>query len=323
MKVVSVIKNNYTPRDKLIPERFNIILNFIVSVNQNSYLFSGSFPAPSKIPENINKEFERMVNSARRGNINLDGIRRLCNKLRYEWRKTAPPKIFPKLAGKHVIPGSSIKGAVRSRVEYKLAPFEEENGIRSYSCYISYDPKAMPGERHLNFWGEDVTLPREVCEPPLVCAVCDLFGSRNLSSRVFFSDAIMLQGGVEKLADLGIEAVKPGSKFNLAVTMQNANLLDLGLLFLGLELFTSSPILLGFYKYRFNKKAGGTPYRGKYYFGLLDVSLDSFSFPSIQYVPLPENIRGAKEPSALIKMARSELEHKIGNFVKIEEGLVK
>ena len=192
-----------------------------------------------------------------------------------------------------------------------------------YSCYISYDLGGRPSERHLSFWGEDVTLPREICNPPLVCIVCDLFGSRNLSSRVFFSDAIMFQGEVEKLADLRIEAVKPGSKFNLSVTVQNANLLDLGLLFLGLELFSSSPILLGFYKYRFNEKAGGNLYRGRYYFGLLDISLDSFSFPSIHYTPLPENISEMTDPSTLIKIARSELEHKIGNFVKIEKGSIK
>ncbi len=180
--------------------------------------------------------------------------------------------------GTYFIPGSSLKGAIRSRIEHLLKPFEMGGRLHSFSCYIIQDPSpaVQPSKGHEAMWGKDATYVRDQCRGAAACYVCDLFGNPNLGSRVYFSDAAMTEGDVVRLEDLEVEAAVPGSRFTLSISGVNMSYLDLGLLLLGLGIIHGKPILLGMYKYRFQPSIGNTKYKGRYVLGPLKFKLIGF-----------------------------------------------
>jgi hypothetical protein len=153
------------------------------------------------------------------------------------------------------------------------------------------------------FWTEEVLLNRQSCKydeekSPNVCIVCDMFGAPGLSSRYFFSDLILEKGDVEILKEMnGIEAAKPNSVFSGEVIGINANFVELGILFTGLELYSDIPVLIGAFKYQYIPKLKKSLFRNKFEFGTVKFELVDFE---------PKNI--AKDVNELISKARSELE---------------
>jgi len=323
---VEVKKREFTPRDRVMPDRFNLTLAFEAAVPENCYIFSGAIP--EELPDV--RVFYEGINSLR-GKI-LSGerldlfkeIESLLNKMNVVRRKAERTRYFPKVKNNYFIPGSSIKGAVRSRIEYKFKPIKIANAFISYSCYIAENPflNKFFSKNHLKFWGDDVSYFRPSCGMPNVCVVCDLFGSHNLASRINFSDALLTSSAtnsVEFLGDLGIEAVKQNSKFSLRVDATNLSFAELGLLLLGFEIFSKSPILIGSFKYRYNPKINGKRlYRNKFSFGLLKFNLINFSeFLSnklAEYTSVNDLVTKAKE-----ELERSEY----SSFIDYNKGVIE
>jgi len=303
---VKIIKKSYTPRSSLHPNHFNVILNFEASVPSNSYVFSGALTTELprltdfiKALDDLRKRLEKEEK------LDTGYITSLTEK--YVLRKRfGASKKFPKISEKFLLPGSSIKGAIRSRIEYKFKPFLVGEKYYSYACYIVQNPfiDRSFARHHLNFWGEEVSYAREHCKPPNVCIICDIFGCPELSSRVHISDAVLTKGSTELLDDLDkVEAVKPSSMFSLKITGFNLSLLDLGLIFLGLELYSGSPVLIGAYKYRFNPVLERKLFRGKFTFGLLKFKLNSFKEHAVEKV-----LEEIKTPKDLIREAKNALD---------------
>jgi len=163
-----------------------------------------------------------------------------------------------------VVPGSSVKGAIRARIELS---FTGENGT-SASCFIRASPPISPptpgrhGWRHFAIWDPapredrgrpcDISRARDV-RAAQVCVVCDIFGTAGLGSRVFFSDFVLTGGEVADMAlDHGerLEVVKPGATFEGEVGFTALDPEELGLLAFGMRLHDSGPILIGRSKYR-------------------------------------------------------------------------
>lgn len=308
---VRVERKEHTPRDHLISGRFNIILSMKAEVPDNSYLIVGGLV--EELEERYGELRRRIDDLVKRG-FNADVIEReIVPLLKQERRREGTG--FLKYEGKAAIPGSSLKGAVRSRVEYKLKPFPFGNTLRSYSCYITQNPwAASPNTNHARFWGDDVVYTRPTCRPPNVCVVCDLFGAPSLSSRVLFSDAVMERGSTTYLSDLEREAAEPGSVFNAQILIINADLLDLGLIFSGTEVLTGKNIIIGAFKYRYNPKFG-TKYKGKY-IGLLKFELDSYDI-------LPEgSLPHVKGKEDLINKSREALIERFGDYIDLERGAI-
>jgi RAMP superfamily. len=271
---VQIDRIEYTPRDRLLPNRNIYILTLECIVPDDSYLITASMP--SELP-NISDEIKSIVKELDKKSWNnsdefyyqlLREVGRIEN-----IKKNKERNFFPRINDQYIIPGSTLKGAVRSRIEYKLSP----KNNKSLSCYIVEDNfYPQYAVNHIKFWGNDVVISRPKCNitdySNKVCWVCNIFGSPSLSSLVSFSDAYLVDGGIVKLNDLGYEAAKPGSKFNLKITCFNFDKIMLGLLFLGLELYSKSPIIIGILKYKYNKKLGSL-YKGKYSFGLLRFEL--------------------------------------------------
>jgi hypothetical protein len=83
-----------------------------------------------------------------------------------------------------------------------------------------------------------------------------------------------------------------------------------------MELFTSSLILIGAFKYRFNRKIGQERLRNRYFAGLLKFELQSFK-PLLGDFPT-----GITSCSTLVDMARKKLDEKYGNYIDIRKGVL-
>lgn len=275
-EVVSVVRKPFITREKLVDGRFLAKLELSAKVPNDSYLFIWSGEGRSKQYTFIKELREKLAK------IPLKELERRLPTLIAEWEGGVKSKRLidlikspPSYGNTYIIPASSIKGAIRSRLEYKLKPIRFNDRLLSYACYIVQE-EANVSTRHKKFWGEDATLPREgpcdVSRREDVCIVCDLFGCPSLAGRVSLSDAELTEGGLEELNDLGIKAFRPNSSFKITCSVFNANWSELGLLFTAMELQSCSPILVGYKKYIFNKQVGEL-YNKRFSFGLLSFSL--------------------------------------------------
>ncbi|HDI10235.1 MAG TPA: hypothetical protein ENF65_00645 [Euryarchaeota archaeon] len=326
---VRVKRRSYTDRSFLHPNRRNYLLKFEMEVPENSYLLTSS--GLSKLDySKLERKFKEILRKVSSGKEDIRRAAQILEKHFDEIRRSSSPSRneIPRYDDVAILPGSSIKGAVRSRVEYKLKPVKTSKGYESASCYSVVGQYNTLSKAHMEFWYPEVIYPRERCGPKEFCVVCDLFGSQGLGSRVYFSlrsrvyfsDGILMKGGPVRLDGYG-EAFSPGSKFSLEVTCENSTILDLGLLFLGTEQFSGSPILLGGRKYAFNPKTGGK-YKNEYFFGLVTFKLKEI----LEFEPngKKETIKEEKEIQEKINEARKKLIQEIGEeYIGFEEGVIK
>ena len=151
-----------------------------------------------------------------------------------------------------VMPGSSLKGAVRARLEL----LGKEAGV----CFAIQDrpdyrpAKGQHGWRHYALWRDAAEPPRrQACGD---CITCDLFGSPGKCSRIFFGNLKLrraLKNPVEELQlDYGerVRAIKPGTLFEGEISFLGLQPEELGLLAFGMRLHEGKPILIGKSKYR-------------------------------------------------------------------------
>lgn len=230
-----------------------------LEVISESYLFVGSGKISFKIDENIVKSIE---SAARESYENfLRKIEIVSSKISFDY------KGLTYIGGRPAIPGSSVKGAVRSRLELLF------HGINNIvpSCFIvqTRPPRNKPargthGWRHYEIWGDVIFEPRDTCNATKaeyfrdikVCPVCNMFGTSGLSSRVFFDDFYTGDENIEVLRmdfDDSVEAIKPGSVFNGSILV-DLNPDEVGLLSIGMNLLNGKPILIGYSKYRKRRK---------------------------------------------------------------------
>lgn len=169
---------------------------------------------------------------------------------------------FVEVSETPTIPGSTLKGNVRSRIELSFRA--KDGNVRS--CFIRASlprPKPSVGEygwRHYEVWGdilfENRGAPCDYSKGGGVCLVCDLFGTAGLKGLIDFSDfkgeAIALKP-MNLPYGLKILAAPPGSIFKGRINFFSLRSHELGLLLLGMRLSKSrkgKPVLLGRLKYR-------------------------------------------------------------------------
>ncbi|MEM2698886.1 MAG: RAMP superfamily CRISPR-associated protein [Ignisphaera sp.] len=310
MSQLIIERERYTDRDRLLKDRDVYILMLRGIVDNNSYLFSSAFPID--LPDY--KNFKAKINNMKSQNLNFEQISKQIESLVRELsidNKRKEVKMHSKINDNYVIPGSSIKGAIRSRIEYKFIPVN--NKIKS--CYrIEGDFFESQAVNHRRFWGDEVIRNRGSCngENNEVCIVCDMFGAPSLASLVSISDAYLSNGGIERLPEFNnIEAIEPRSSFTTTIICRNFDYIRLGLLFLGLELYSNSPILLGMYKYRFNPKLGKL-FRDKYAFGLVRFNL-------INVTNLNNKQLNARK---LLDVTNRELQDKYKGYIDWNKGVI-
>lgn len=160
------------------------------------------------------------------------------------------------------VPGSSIKGVVRSEMERVLRsldrestklwacdPFGEANDLPNKQCITSKEKNDIEKEvANLTEKDSEAERSKRIWEKS--CSVCRLFGSPWLASRLAFKDASLIN--LQELADVtsvrdgvGIdrdrgaakdglkydfEVVSPGAKFNISILAENVESWEIGLL---------------------------------------------------------------------------------------------
>ena len=169
-------------------------------------------------------------------------------------------------SGAPVVPGSSVKGNVRSRIELSFVP--KDDAVRCCLIRATDDPVQPPppgqhGWRHFSIWEKSLRFPRDkACNytgkkaKRGVCLLCDLFGTAGLAGLIEFGD---LEGRGVNLVPLDLTndekllAAPPRSTFYGTVTFRNLKAEELGLLLYGTGMRDSRlgrPVLLGKMKYR-------------------------------------------------------------------------
>ncbi len=169
-------------------------------------------------------------------------------------------------SGAPVVPGSSVKGNVRSRIELSFVPRDDVVRcclIRATDYPVQPPPRGQHGWRHFSIWEKSLSFRRDgACDytgkkgESVVCLLCDLFGTAGLAGLIEFGDLV---GTGVNLVEVGLPtgekllAAPPGSTFDGTVTFRNLRPIELGLLLFGMGMRDSRlgrPVLLGKMKYR-------------------------------------------------------------------------
>lgn len=170
------------------------------------------------------------------------------------------------------IPGSSLKGVVRSHIERILRTMKalgkKRNGERLWACDpLDEQARCVTAERKKSLLeqvgGEDHRFTELIWNKS--CTACRLFGSQWLASRVSFQDAMLanqdsllrlteVRDGVGIDRDLGsakpkikydFETVPQGAAFEMRIIVENADEWEVGLLVLALEAMGRSELPIG------------------------------------------------------------------------------
>ncbi len=214
---------------------------------------------------------------------------------------------FCECGGVPTIPGATVKGNVRSRIELG---FREKDG-RVRSCFV----EAGGGRgswRHQKIWEEVIRKQRpNQCEfkPQLgidkVCLICDLFGTTSLAGLVRFSDfagpdVILAEEDFD--FNIKLKVAPKNSIFRGRIDFFNLKPEELGLLLLGMGMEGGAegrPVLMGRLKYRHYDRIGQVKY------GLERVRLSEISKGHLFGVVHPgEEVDGTKVAGELINRAR-------------------
>ena len=213
-----------------------------LTVLENNYIFVGS----------ARDELARVPDSVFEEKIDLD------NKLEKIADLIRPMSSTILIEGEPYIPGSTLKGMIRFRVEHSFKP--EKNG-KIYSCFIKQSRPEIK-DNIKNFLIKFGYFPNEVevrkdedIRSDQFCKVCDLFGNSNLASRVIISDAKPLNE--IKLEELNISekwndirrVIPPKSQFKFTINLNNGDMEDLALLYLGMNFHNDGTLLLGMNKF--------------------------------------------------------------------------
>ncbi|ABP95323.1 MULTISPECIES: RAMP superfamily CRISPR-associated protein [Metallosphaera] len=228
-----------TPRDEGTPTRVEITLEVV-----SDYLHVGQGKAtiPTGI-ESTNLDFNKVLAMFNRGDpLAYSQIDNLF----------ADYNAFPRDSGKVIIPGSTVKGAVRTRLEMSIPN----------SCYIVDRTGNGKSPGYVKIFNPDQNKRSDnyakghSVNPGKVCPVCDLLGSPGLGSRVSFSDLVLTSGrlGVAEIDKMEYEVAMKGSRFS-GFFLVNLKKNEIGAILYGLGIRCeagkpfSRTILLGRFKF--------------------------------------------------------------------------
>lgn len=271
-RLVSVVRSTPRPRDRYE----GLVGRIDMSITSMSYLSISSSQLRFRIDEpEVAHIVKRMVGKPTK--YVISEVEKLIE---------ADYIPFTQIGGKPAIPGSSVKGNVRARIELSLKP--TNGSIRSCFIKTTHNVKeplvGSQGWRHWKIWRGSVEIERGVpCDytsQQNVCLICDIFGTSGLAGLVEFSEFMADNVQLENLNlehGVKITAAKPGSRFNGFITFRNLRTEELGLLLIGMRVLKTReghPVLMGRLKYR---KSGGLYKLGRVNFTIDAITLSKYS----------------------------------------------
>jgi len=258
-------------------------MQVILRVAEDSYLYVGAGEFELQVPR------ER-VSSAR----TISDLRTLSNQVRIEYSD------FIRMGGRIAIPGSTLKGVVRSRLEMLL---KDSCFIRGRGPLRELPQKGTHGWRHARIWKESVMKERKrtcdlsgrgVVAKVAICPVCDLLGTAGLVSRVYFGNFYMAKGNTERIEleyEEKIVAVTPKSEFTGEIALQGITIEELGLILIGLRVLEKKPILVGKHKYKKVRDSQGR----ELWFGRVFASVEEITLSDLSLQYIKEQNLGLKD----------------------------
>ncbi|MCS6767737.1 MAG: RAMP superfamily CRISPR-associated protein, partial [Candidatus Nitrosocaldus sp.] len=140
---------DYTPRDIQLKDRKTYLLDCELTVMPNSYLLSSAIPIQIEDKSSKIREKIKLLRETARP-LDINEIDSLATELA-AFKRSRDVREFSKIGDKYVIPSSSLKGAIRSRIEYKLV----QKGGHIKSCYIiEGDFFEYQATNHRKFWSD-------------------------------------------------------------------------------------------------------------------------------------------------------------------------
>lgn len=257
--LVSVKRSQPRPRDRLdgLVGRLTIRLRSCSRAfgdPSDSYLHVGTGVLRLKVDET---RLKRLTESAKTRSQLMKVVEDLSREIQLDYTE------FTTVRGLVVVPGASVKGNVRARLELSFVP--SSGYVRSCLIRASEEPLEPPpsgqhGWRHFRIWSESLSFAREpACDYTKggeVCLLCDLFGTAGLEGLIAFADFI---GDRVQLTSVNLptgeklRVAPPGSAFSGTITFTNLKAWELGLLLYGMGLRSlrlGRPVLFGKVKYR-------------------------------------------------------------------------
>lgn len=207
--------------------------------------------------------FERLVNREHiRGELVAVTALRVGAGKSFDVAATDQP-ILRDARGQPFIPGSSLKGALRSALERILQGLDAgtldacDIFDDDHRCTAKLEAKRKKDKEEGK--SEDISF-EDIRDT--TCMVCGLFGSSLLAGRLFVHDLPVvdeearseIRDGVGIHRDLrtaqegikyDLEAVSPGTRFRLDLTLENANEVQVALTLKLLDLLDEGEVLLG------------------------------------------------------------------------------
>jgi len=250
MPRMQVIRGDPRPRDLL--QGLTGSLDIKVRVDRPVHIGTGERYAPSL---DI-KQFLNDVRATPSSTVEdeLKKLQKLATSI--EVRREVLPIFSTSSERRPTIPGSSLKGAVRSRLELT---FKGREG-KVPSCFSVVGGPPIQAQRGSHGWRHQAIYPSSLEDrgPPCdflrfgtVCKVCDIFGAPGLSSRVHFPTLIFdRRPSIFKTSAGDVEVIPKGSEAEGKITFINMEPEELGLVLIGMG--NMRPLLLGFGKYKFH-----------------------------------------------------------------------
>jgi len=153
-----------------------------------------------------------------------------------------PAHLLSRVGDRVVIPGSTIKGMVRTRLELSIPN----------ACYIVDMQSRNYSQRYREIFKPDQR--KRADRFPQVCPVCDLLGNTGLASRVEFSDFTLSGDWIDFFSSgsESYEVVKKGGKFSGRVTFKVKSPEELGMILWGFGIRSggNKVVLLGRFKFQ-------------------------------------------------------------------------
>jgi len=179
------------------------------------------------------------------------------------------------LEGRPYIPGSSLKGMVRSEFESVLRGMDAQgityNGKRLWACNLFEDRERcipLKFKEEMEEESEKTERPDEELTNRIrgnLCTVCSIFGSTEMASRVHLKDAVLNNlgelirvseirdgisidrdtGTVRRGAKFDYEIVPAGARFGLEIVMENVDEWEVGLFLLLLKSWERGEMAIG------------------------------------------------------------------------------
>ncbi len=200
----------------------------------------------------------------------VDKLEEMIDKLKFL------DKIPPFRDSTYYIPGSSIKGAIRTRAELMFRSYNGETP----TCFIVYDQRSLPSRNHQRVWGDVIYEARFRCDATrqnYVCEVCDIFGAPGLLAKIAFSDFTPVNNESIDVLEIYREPIivfKKGTHFVGEMLLGDLEDYQFGLLLHAMRIPENKPILIGRYKYKKVRVRGKDEYFGRLRFRISSIEPD-------------------------------------------------